>query len=117
MPPQARRRTARKKDDDSPGMKIEVDGRTYIVRESDLSPRDIRELRRETGFSWAGLGRELQRDPDIDLIGALVWLARRLDGDQVSYDEVLDGLSYDSDLNLSLEDKRGEKAEGDSPEA
>lgn len=118
MPPQARRRTGPKKADDSLGMKIELDGRTYVVRESDLTPHDVRALRKETGFSWAGLGRELQRDPDIDLIAALVWMARRLDGDDVTYDTVLGEISYGSDLKMSVEDKRKQAGpEDESPEA
>lgn len=118
MPPQARRRTAGKKPD-SPGMQIEVDGRTYIVRESDLSPRDIAALRRETGFAgWMGLTTEAQRGFDLDVLAALVWLARRLDGETVQYESILDELSYDTDLNISVEDKRTKTAgEGDSPEA
>jgi hypothetical protein len=114
MPP-ARKRKA--KDDDSPGMKIELDGRTYIVRQADIGPKDIRALRSETGFSWAGLGRELQKDPDLDLIGALIWLARRIEGDEVAYDDILEELSYDADMSISVEDKRKTDPEGDSPEA
>lgn len=118
MPP-ARRKSAQK-DTDSPGLQIELDGRTHIVRESDLTPHDVRALRKETGFSWAGLGRELQRDPDIDLIGALVWLARRIAGDEVPYDQVLNEIGYGSELKVTVEDKRKTPAavEGDdSPEA
>lgn len=109
----------RKANNDSPGMKIELDGRTYVVRESDISPHDIRALRSETGFSWAGLGRELQKDPDLDLIAALIWLARRIEGDEVDYDTLLDELSYDSDMKIGVEDKRTKKPDegDDSPEA
>lgn len=112
----ARRRT---KNTDSPGIKLEVDGKTYVVREADISPKDVRVLRRETGFSWAGLAREMQSDPDIDLIAALVWFARHLDGDSATYDDVLGSLSYDSDLNIGVEDKRKKDAapEDESPEA
>lgn len=100
-------------------MKIEVDGRTYIVRESDISPKDVRALRAATGFSWAGLGRELQKDPDLDLIGALIWLARRIEGDEVAYDDILDELSYQSDMKIGVEDKRTKPSDegDDSPEA
>jgi hypothetical protein len=88
------------------------------VRETDLTPHDVRALRKETGFSWAGLGRELTRDPDIDLLAALVWLARRIEGDEVTYDSVLDEIGYDSELEVKVEDKRTKPAEGDdSPEA
>ncbi len=113
MPPQARRNPQRKPD--SPGMRIEVDGQTYTIREADLTPHDVRALRKETGFSFVGLARELQSDPDIDLIAALVWLARRCAGEVVSYDTVLDEMGYDSEIDVSVEDKRT-KAD-DSPEA
>lgn len=118
MPPTRKNRTQKKPE--SPGMQIEVDGRTYVVRESDLSPRDIAALRRETGFAgWVGLMQESQRGFDLDVLAALVWLARRLDGDTVGYETVLDEMSYEADLNVSVEDKRKPKAvEGDdSPEA
>lgn len=104
MPPA--RRKSKAANADGLGLQITLDGRTYVVREADLTPHDVRALRKETGFSWAGLGRELQRDPDIDLIAALVWMARRLAGDEVPYESVLDDLGYDSDLEVKVEDKR-----------
>lgn len=120
MPP-ARRRTKPGKTD-SPGMQIEVDGRTYVVRESDLTPRDVAALRRETGFAgWVGLAAEAQRGFDLDVLAALVWLARRIGGETVPFETVLDEMSYQSDLNVTVEDKRkksvidGETV--DSPEA
>jgi hypothetical protein len=116
MPP-ARRRSSGKADD-SLGMKIEVDGRTYVVRESDLTSRDIAAIRRETGFAgWVGIATEVQRGFDLDVLAALVWLARRIDGDIVPYESVLDEMSYEADLNFSVEDKRTKAGEGDSPEA
>lgn len=113
MPP-VRRRQGKA---DSPGLQIDLDGKTYIVREADLTPHDVRALRKETGFSWAGLGKALAADPDIDLIGALVWLARRVRGEDVSYEAVLDDLSYESDLNVKVEDKRAAVESDDSGEA
>lgn len=116
MPP-TRRRPAR--NDDSPGMKIDLNGKSYIVRESDLSPRDIAALRRETGFAgWVGLASEAQRGFDLDVLAALVWLARRIDGDIVPYESVLDEMSYQGDVDVSVVDKRTKPAvEVDSPEA
>lgn len=117
MPPQTRRR--KPQTGDSPGMQIEVDGRTYVVRESDLTPRDVAALRRETGFAgWIGLAAEAQRGFDLDVLAALVWLARRVKGEFVPYETVLDEMSYESDLEVKVEDKRTKpKAEDDSPEA
>jgi hypothetical protein len=114
-----RSRARSKAEGESPGLKVELDGKIYIVRQSDLTPHDVRALRQETGLSWIGLGRALATDPDIDLVAALVWLKRRVDGDQVSYDEVLGSMSYDSDLNISLEDKRQRPAtaSADDPDA
>jgi hypothetical protein len=112
MPPARKKKT----DSESPGMQIEVDGRTYVVRESDLTPRLVADLRRETGFAgWIGLSSEAQRGFDLDVLAALVWLARRVDGETVQYDTVLDEMSYDTDLNISVEDKRTKG--GESPEA
>lgn len=122
MPSPATNRAARRsRGADSPGMQIEVDGRTYVVRESDLTPRDVAAIRRETGFAgWAGLAQEAQRGFDLDVLAALVWLSRRIGGDFVPYESVLDEMSYDGQIEVKVTDKRtpskGE-AEGDSPEA
>lgn len=106
---------------DSPGMQIEYEGKTYLVRESDLTPRLVADIRRQTGFAgWTGLAQEAQRGFDLDVLAALIWLARRLEGEQVAFDAVLDGMSYDADLKVSVEDKRKpleDVAGGESPEA
>lgn len=119
MPPTQARTPARrrKKDADSPGMQIEVNGRTYVVRESDLTPRDVAALRRETGFAgWMGLVAEVERGFDLDVLAALVWLARRIKGEFVPFESVLDEMSYDADVEIKVEDKR-KPAEASSPEA
>jgi hypothetical protein len=112
MPPQARRRA---KSDNSPGMRIEYGGKTYMIRQTDMTGQDTRALRQEVGLSFAGLFREMQADPDIDLIGAFIWLARRIDGETVSYDEVLETINYGSSFEIgTTADKPGDD---DSPEA
>jgi hypothetical protein len=114
---QARRTAgAKTKNDKSPGMQIEFDGQTYIVRQSDMTGQDARALRQEVGMSFQGLLKEMQADPDIDLIAAFIWLARRINGDSVSYDSILDSIGYDSAIDVSLEGKAA-PAEDDSPEA
>jgi hypothetical protein len=114
---QARRTGSKPKADQSPGMQIEFDGQTYVVRQSDMTGQDARALRQEVGMSFAGLLKQMQADPDIDLIGAFIWLARRIKGDAVTYDSILDNIGYDSDIDVKLEDKRKPPAEDDCPEA
>ena len=115
-PTAAQRRRATPKD--SPGVQIEVDGRTYVIRQSDLTPRDAAALRKETGFAgWIGLMTEAERGFDLDVLGAFLWLARRIKGEFVPYDSVLDELSYDVDVKVQVEDKGAPAAEVESPEA
>lgn len=103
---------------DSPGVQIEYDGRTYVIRQSDLTPRDVVALRKETGFAgWLGLLETADSGFDLDVLAAFLWLARRHDGDDVSYESVLDGMSYDAQLDVKVEDKRKPAAEVKSPEA
>lgn len=116
MPP-ARRKP--KPGDDSPGMQIDWNGKTYIIRESDLTPRDVAALRREAGFAgWLGLTTEAKRGFDLDVLAALLWLARRVKGEFVPFEAVLDEMSYEGEIEIGVEDKRSKSDEGDdSPEA
>ena len=84
------------------GVRIVVDGVSYAVREADLTSLDISALRREVCLSFVGLMGALQGDqPDIDLLAALVWLARRQDGEQMlTYAAVAKEITYDSDFDV-----------------
>jgi hypothetical protein len=113
------RATGKGQKQDSPGLSVSVDGKTYTVRESDLTAHDARALRLETGMSWRGLLDVASKDFDIDLLAALVWLARRLEGEtDLAYEQVLDEVGYDSDLEINVDDQRTASPEtGGSPEA
>lgn len=118
MPPTRPAQRRKKAATDSPGMQIDFDGHTYVVRESDLTPRDVAALRREAGFAgWVGLVTEVERGFDLDVLAALVWLARRIKGEFVPYESVLDEMSYDGDVEIKVEDKRKPAAGDASPEA
>ncbi|HEY9391367.1 MAG TPA: hypothetical protein VIR27_16580 [Mycobacteriales bacterium] len=80
------------------GVRVTLDGVAYTLHMGELSAMDASALRRETGMSVAGLLSAIQSDPDIDILAAVVWLARRQDGDRVTFDEVASGIGYDSDL-------------------
>lgn len=118
MPAQAPRPgAARRADADNTVLSIKIDGKVaYSLRPSDLSAKDASALRRETGFSLAGLLGSAMRDPDIDVFAALAWLSRRQAGDIVSFDEVAEEFTYDRDYEQS--DDPDEAIEDlDSPEA
>lgn len=93
------------------GVTIVVDGTRYTVRQGDLSALDSMALRRECGYSFVGLMRALYVDPDIDLIAAIVWLSRRIDGEvALPYAAVASELGYDSEIDVV------EPEEGDGPD-
>lgn len=83
------------------GVKITLDGVDYVVRQGDLNGRLTRELRQQTGCSFQKLIKELDTDPDIDSVAALVWLARRIEGEAVTYDEVAEEVGYDADIDVN----------------
>lgn len=117
-PSLARKQTPRsekqRKDALNEGLSVNVDGTVYTVRLGDLKGSDTAALRRSTGYSWMGLMRAAQLDPDLDVIAALVWMSRRLAGERLlEFDEVADELGYDSDVDI-VSDEPGEEAD---PEA
>ena len=76
---------------------IQYEGKTYTVRQADLTPRDIAALRKETGFpGWLGLVEAAGSGFDLDVLAAFLWLARRVKGEFVPYETVLDEMSYDA---------------------
>jgi hypothetical protein len=111
-------RTTKAKRDDglNAGIQITMDGETYVVRVGDVTSRIERELRREYGGSFEALKRELGTDPGADSIATFIWLARRVAGERVAFDDV--DLSpadiVEGDLEVEVV---GKPAEDDSPEA
>lgn len=78
------------------GVRLIVDGEVYEVRAGDLNALESRELRRQVGMTFPQLVDDLDRAPDIDLIAALMWLARRLRGERdVTFEDVASEVGYD----------------------
>lgn len=87
---------------------VTVDGTAYTVRAGELNSRDITNLRRETGFSFRGLMDAAAKDPDIDIVAAIVWLARRKAGELLlSFEMVASEIGYDSEIELVDEPGEG----------
>jgi len=99
------------------GVRITIDGQVYEVRVGDLTVPITRELRKNYGGSFNKLMTDLATDPDLDLVSTWIWLARRVQGEDVDYQSV--EITYSQfmadgfDLSLSSEAPEVE----DSPEA
>lgn len=98
------------------GVRMVVDGVEYVVRLGDMTSPIAREFRRNYGASFNALQEELGGDPDLDSIAAFMWLAKRLAGEVLDFDEVT--VSYGQMLSEGFEiTVAGPSEVEDSPEA
>lgn len=70
------------------GLRITLEDEVFEVRVGDVTSAMARELRTKLGFGPMQLIRQCAIDPDIDLLSAFVWLARRIQGDMVRFEDV-----------------------------
>jgi hypothetical protein len=70
------------------GLRITIDSEVYEVRVGDITSTLARELRAKVGFGPMQLINQCAVDPDIDLLSAVVWLARRINGELVRFEDV-----------------------------
>ncbi len=88
-------------------LRMIVDGVTYTLRVDEISALDAAALRRATGSSFAGVMRAAQEDADIDVVAALVWLARRQNGEEhLTFEAVAAELDYSTDLDFEEADAK-----------
>jgi hypothetical protein len=80
-----------------------------------MSAPVAREFRRNYGASFNALRDELAGDPDLDSIAAFMWLAKRLEGETLDFDEVT--VSYAQMLDGFEITTAGPSQVEDSPEA
>ena len=98
------------------GLKLTIDGEVFEARVGDVTPAIARELRRNIGMGFMSLMQETARDPDIDVISAFVWVARRIRGEVVAFDDV--AVSYEQMLSEGFDVDTTESEDlDDSPEA
>lgn len=103
------------------GLRIELaSGEVYEARYGDVTPQIARELRRNLGIGFQGLMQALGTDPDVDLLSAFVWVARRCQGEAVAFDSVwitYEDLDADGfDINRTQDDAEDADEDAD-PEA
>lgn len=78
------------------GVKLTIGGEEVEVKAGDLNALHARELRRQVGVTFPGLVAVLGSSYfDIDMVAALLWLRRLIDGEDVTYDEVAEETGYD----------------------
>lgn len=70
------------------GVRLTIEGVVYEARVGDVTPAIARELRQAIGMGFMGLMNTVAEDPDIDVVSAFVWVARRIKGEFVAFEDV-----------------------------
>lgn len=99
---------------ESKALALSVDGQKYTLAIDDLGPSDARMLRKEAGMSIRQVFALTQEDADIDLVAAIVWLARRQGGEDITLDDVEKDITYSSKVEVH---GGAVENDGESPEA
>lgn len=101
------------------GIRVKIGDEVFEVRIGDITPQLAGELRRSTGMSFRLLMSLLDEDPDIDLLTAFEWLARRIRGEDVAMSDVEFTYEDMADDSFDMEELEGAAEEADpaDPEA
>jgi len=76
---------------------LDVDGTQYVIGAKDLTALDVKAMREQLGYTYAGLVRRAAADMDIDIVAAIVWLSRRINGEtDLTYAAVAAVMSYET---------------------
>lgn len=105
------RKTVEKQDAElQRGLRVSHGGVDYVVHLGDVTPAIARELRAKIGVGFMALMSNLAAEPDIDLVSAFVWVARRVNGENIPFESVsvtyadLFSEGFDIDLAGEVED-------------
>lgn len=80
--------------DDTNIVSWEVDGKRYDVDLNDIDGVEWRDITRTTGLIQTGVLTQALIAKEFDCIGALLWIWRRRSEPDLTYEQVLRGLSY-----------------------
>jgi hypothetical protein len=100
MPPELPRSMRAK--NDFPVVRISVDDRDYDLPLGEVTSNIAREVRQAAGRSLSKVIAEAETDGDIDTIAVLVFAARRVAGEQVTFAEVESSISYGSGFGVEM---------------
>lgn len=85
------------------GMRITLSDDVYEVRLGDITPSIAREVRREFGMGPQRFLATMAADPDVDLLAGFMWLARRIRGEYVELEAVMEDVGYKTLLENDIE--------------
>lgn len=84
---------------------VHVDDVRYTLHPSRLGPADALACREQIGMSLRKIMEQAQADPDIDVLAAIVWLARRQAGERnLKFAAACEKISYNSKIDVVDED-------------
>jgi hypothetical protein len=91
---------------------IRVDGTVYTLRIGDMNALDDHALRTQYGMPFEAIAHAMATgDRSLDLIAALIWMARRTNGeDLLTYAEVANEIGFDVDISDVSDDEADEEA-------
>jgi hypothetical protein len=101
------------RDEDEKSITVKIDGTPYTVYPNLVPARDAIAIRLQVGMPLAAvldkMGDESQAD--VDLIAALVWVARCQAGERIDFLTVADEIGYETELAFDNPDTE----EGETP--
>lgn len=97
------------------GARFELDGTVHAITVGDMTGLDARELRRQVGISFPKLLTEFfSDDSDLDVVAAILWLARYVNGGEkgLTYEEVLAEMDWETVNRIAAAPDKEEPAAG-----
>ena len=79
-------------------IRITVAGKQHYLKFDELSAKDAKDFRHETGSSLATVF--LEGTVDLDIIAGLLWLERRKTNPKVTYDSIASTLTYGTEIEV-----------------
>lgn len=99
------------------GVRLVVGDVVWQVTAGDMNGLHARELRRQVGITFPGLMAVLQSEYfDVDMVAALIWLRRLIDGEDVTYTQVASETGYEVLDDFSLGGPEDDDDGADVPE-
>jgi hypothetical protein len=105
-----------------PVLSVEHDGVQHTWWWKNMTPYDSSAMRTQMGLSPMQLLHQLETAPDLDHAAAIIWMARRQNGEpELNYTEVADTITFGDDWRFisqqEIADRGPAEEKGDVPEA